>query len=300
MTDKRVVFDFQIDFTNGGGIQGQDFRLDIDGDDIDDAALVDYIVRDLRLLMVGPARILNKKIIVEAHKRRQDGAGTRRAYVELSHVIEDGLVTYPGLPAARICDYLSRERSREVYAPGTEFQIAKIEMVANTGTYLDCPSHRYAHGNDLSQIAPEAFCDLDAIVIRADHRQVRAIDASWFRDREIRGRAVLVHTGWDAHWREASYAVDHPFLTEDAAHYLRECGVKLVGIDSMNIDDTSHDGPNGKERPVHSVLLGADILIVEHLCNLGALPDEGFEFSAMPPKVRGAGTFPVRAMARLR
>lgn len=295
MTDKRVVFDFDIRFTNGGGIQGQDFRLDIDGDDIDDAALVDYIVRDLRLLMVGPARILNKKIIVEAHKRKDAATAKCRAYVELSHVIEDGLVTYPGLPAARVCDYLSREKSREVYAPGTEFQIAKIEMVANTGTYLDCPSHRYEHGHDLSQIGPEAFCDLDAIVVRADHRQVRAIDASWFRDREIRGRAVLVHTGWDAYWREDSYAVEHPFLTEDAAQYLRDCGVKLVGIDSMNIDDT-----RGKSRPVHSVLLGADILIVEHLCNLAALPDEGFEFSAMPPKVRGAGTFPVRAMARLR
>jgi arylformamidase len=299
MTEKRVVFDFDFEFTNGGGIQGQDFRLDIDGDDIDDAALVDYIVRDLRLLMVGPARILNKKIIVEPHKRRtkQDGGG--RVYVELSHDIEDGMVTYPGLPAARICDYLSRERSREIYEAGTEFQIAKIEIVANTGTYLDCPSHRYAHGNDLSQIGPEAFCDLDALVIRADHRDVRAIDASWFRDKELRGRAVLVHTGWDAYWREASYAVEHPFLTRDAAEYLRDCGVKLVGIDSMNIDDTRHDGAGGKARPVHSVLLGADILIVEHLCNLAALPDQGFEFSAMPPKVRGAGTFPVRAMARL-
>lgn len=295
MTDKRVVFDFEFEFTNGGGIQGQDFRLDIDGDDIDDAALVDYIVRDLRLLMVGPTRILNKKIIVEPHKRKAKQEPARRAYAELSHVIEDGLVTYPGLPAARVCDYLSRERSREIYASGTEFQIAKIEMVANTGTYLDCPSHRYEHGHDLSQIGPEAFCDLDGIVIRADHRQVRAIDASWFRDRELRGRAVLVHTGWDAHWREEAYAVEHPFLTEDAALYLRDCGVKLVGIDSMNIDDT-----RGKSRPVHSTLLGADILIVEHLCNLGALPDEGFEFSAMPPKVRGAGTFPVRAMARLR
>ena len=234
MTQKRVVFDFDLQFTNGGGIQGQDFRLDIEGDDIDDAALVDYIVRDLRLLMVGPARILNKKIIVEAHKRKtRDASDERRLYIELSHVIEDGLVTYPGLPAARICDYLSRERSREVYEAGTEFQIGRIDMVANTGTYLDCPSHRYEHGHDLSQIEPEAFCDLDAIVIRADHRDVRAIDASWFRDRELRGRAVLVHTGWDAYWREASYAVEHPFLTQDAAEYLRDCGVKLVGIDSM-------------------------------------------------------------------
>lgn len=304
MTDKRVVFDFDIQFTNGGGIQGQDFRLDLHpdvggGNDIDDAALIDYIVRDLRLLMVGPARILNKRIIVEAHKRKTAAESSQRRHVDLSHVIEDGLVTYPGLPAARVCDYLSREASRDVYAPGTEFQIAKIEMVANTGTYIDCPFHRYAHGHDLSQIGPESFADLDAIVVRVDHRQVRAIDASWFRDKEIRGRAVLVHTGWDVHWAEAAYSVEHPFLTEDAALYLRDCGVKLVGIDSMNIDDTSNDSTRGKVRPVHSVLLGADILIVEHLCNLGAVPDEGFTFSAAPPKVRGAGTFPVRALATL-
>ena len=298
-SEKRVVFDFDLQFTNGGGIQGQDFRLDIDGDDIADAELVDYIVRDLRLLMVGPARILNKRIIVEPHKRKTGAAGAQRVYVDLSHVIEDGLVTYPGLPAARICDYLSREHSREIYAPGTEFQIAKIEMVANTGTYLDCPSHRYEHGHDLSQIQPEAFADLDGIVIRADHRKSRAIDAGFFRDKELRGRAVLVHTGWDEYWTMPEYAVEHPYLTEDAAVYLRECGVRLVGIDSMNIDDTGSDDTRGKARPVHSILLGADILIVEHLCNLGALPDEGFAFSAIPPKVRGAGTFPVRALAKL-
>lgn len=292
----RVCFDFELEFTNGGGLKGHDFRLDITGEDISDAELVDYIVRDLRLLMVGPSRILNKRIIVEPHKRKPDDVpALKRGYVDLSHVIEDGLVTYPGLPAARICDYLSRERSREIYAAGTEFQIAHIDIVANTGTYLDCPFHRYADGNDLADVALEALADLEGIVIRADHRSVRAIDASHFRDKELRGRAVLVHTGWDAHWTSPAYAVDHPFLTEDAAEYLRDCGVRLVGIDSMNIDDT-----RGKERPVHSTLLGSDILIVEHLCNLAALPDEGFRFSAIPPKVRGAGTFPVRAMATLR
>ncbi len=291
---KRVVFDFEFAFTNGGGIQGQDFRLDIDGDDIADEALVDYVVRDLRLLMVGPARILNKRIIVEPHKRKAAATDAQRVYIDLSHTIEDGLVTYPGLPAARICDYLSREQSRERYAPGTEFQIGKIEMVANTGTYIDCPSHRYEHGKDLSQVGPEAFADLDGIVVRADHREVQAIGAGFFRDKELRGRAVLVHTGWDAHWAVPEYAVGHPYLTEDAAIYLRDCGVRLVGIDSMNIDDT-----RGNSRPLHSTLLGAEILIVEHLCNLGALPDEGFAFSAIPPKVRGMGTFPVRALARL-
>jgi kynurenine formamidase len=224
----------------------------------------------------------------------------RSRFVDLSHVVEDGLVTYPGLPAARICDFLSREQSRDIYGPGAEFQIARIEMVANTGTYLDCPFHRYAHGRDLSQIEPDDFAGLEGIVIRADQRQVRAIDARWFRDKPVRGRAVLVHTGWDAYWTQAEYAQNHPHLTEDAAIFLRDAGAKLVGIDSMNIDDTSRDVMGSKSRPVHSTLLGADILIVEHLCNLGALPDEGFAFSAIPPKVRGAGTFPVRALAALR
>ena len=291
----RVQFDFAIEFTNGGGIQGQDFRLDIAGDDISDRELADYIVADMRLLMVGAVHILNKRIIEEPHKRQPiDALGSNVEFVDLSHTIEQGLITYKGLPAPIICDYLSREASRARYAPGTEFQIGKIDMVSNTGTYIDCPFHRYADGKDLSQMAIEAMTDLDAIVVRAPHHPAQAIDADIFRNREIRGRAVLVHTGWDAHWNTPSYYEGGPFLTEDAARYLRDCGVKLVGIDAHNIDDT-----RGGERPVHTVLLGAEILIVEHLCNLGALPDQGFQFSATPPKFRGVGTFPVRAMAKL-
>ena len=291
----RVQFDFEIDFSNGGGIQAQDFRLDIAGDDISDKELADYIVADMRLLMVGAVRILNKRIIAEPHKRGAiDARPTIARFVDLSHTIEHGLVTYKGLPAPIICDYLSREKSRELYAPGTEFQIGRIEMVANTGTYIDCPFHRYADGKDLSRIGIEAMTDLDAIVIRADTRISPAIDVDQFRNKEIRGRAVLVHTGWDAHWNTPMYFEGHPFLTEDAAIYLHDCGVKLVGIDSHNIDDT-----RGKARPVHTTLLGADILIVEHLCNLAALPDQGFTFSATPPKFKGVGTFPVRAMAKI-
>jgi kynurenine formamidase len=280
---------------NGGGIQGQGFRLDIAGDDISDQELADYIVRDMRLLMVGPVRILNKEILVEKHKRQAPNTPARRAsFVDLSHTIFDGLVTYKGLPPPIICDYLSREKSREVYAAGTEFQIGKIEMVANTGTYLDCPFHRYAHGQDLSQIGIKAFADLEGIVIRADYRKTLAVDATFFKEKEVRGRAVLVHTSWDTHWNSAEYFQDHPYLTEDAALYLQRCGVRLVGIDSMNIDNTQ-----GKSRPVHSTLLASEILIVEHLCNLGELPDEGFTFSAVPPKFKGVGTFPVRAFAKL-
>ena len=288
----RVQFDFEIDFSNGGGIQGQDFRLDIAGDDIGDRELAEYLVADMRLLMVGAVRILHKRVIREAHKRKPTDARPAGALIDLSHTIEDGLVTYKGLPAPIICDYLSREASRARYAPGTEFQIARIDMVANTGTYLDCPFHRYANGKDLAATALERCTDLDAIVV--DARGASAIDVDLFRDREIRGRAVLVHTGWARHWNTEQYHCGNPFLTERAAQYLRDGGARLVGIDSLNIDDTTSNA-----RPVHSTLLGAEILIVEHLCELQQLPAEGFSFTAAPPKFKGVGTFPVRAMAKL-
>ena len=197
---KRVKFDFEIDFTNGGGIQGQDFRLDIDGDDIDDKTLADYIVKDMHLLMVGEVRILNKEIITEKHRRGAANIQTDSSYIDLSHVIYDGLITYKGLPAPIICDYLSREASRERYAAGTEFQIGKIEMVTNTGTYVDCPFHRYEDGKDLSEVALESFANLEGIVIRVDHRMGLAVTAKAFKDKELHGRAVLVHTGWDDYW----------------------------------------------------------------------------------------------------
>lgn len=289
---KRVQFDFEISFTNGGGIQGQDFRLDIVGDDISDEALGRYLVSDLHLLMVGEVRILNKRIIDEAHKRLTDRSG--KLYVDLSHVIEDGLITYKGLPAPVICDYLSREDSRKFYDGGTEFQIGKIEMVTNTGTYVDCPFHRYADGKDCAEVALERFVDLPAQVIRIDHRQRLAADVVDFRGKVRAGQAVLVHTGWSEHWNTPAYYESHPFLTQAAAEYLVEQAVSLVGIDSHNIDDT-----RTRMRPVHTTLLGAEILIAEHLCNLDHLPDTGFTFSAVPPKFKGVGTFPVRAFARL-
>ncbi len=291
---QRVQFDFEIDFSNGGSIQGRDFRLDIAGEDISDRELADYLVADMRLLMVGAVRIHNKRIIAEAHKRKPVDAFASR-YVDLSHVIENGTITHRGLPAPIICDYLSREASRTRYASGTEFHIAKIEMVANTGTYIDCPFHRFADGRDFSQIGIEQLADIDAVVVRAERRDSLAIGVEYFRGLQIGNRAVLVHTGWDRHWNTQEYLGEHPFLTEDAATHLRDGGAKLVGIDSMNIDDT-----RGNTRPVHTTLLGAGILIAEHLCNLSALPDDGFAFSAIPPKFKGVGTFPIRAMARLR
>jgi arylformamidase len=292
---KRVQFDFEMTFTNGGGIQGHGFRLDISGDDISDREIADYLVRDMNLLMVGEVHIHNKAIIDEPQKRRSTPAQSGDAtLIDLSHTVRSGLITYKGMPAPLICDYLSREQSRQVYEAGTEFQIGKIEMVTNTGTYIDCPFHRYADGKDTAAVALGAVANLPGIVIRATLRTGRAIDARYFSGKEIRGRAVLVHTGWDAHWDTDQYFEGHPYLTADAAAYLEQCGAKLVGIDSMNIDNT-----DGGSRPVHSTLLASEILIVEHLCNLGALPDEGFTFSAVPPKFQGVGTFPVRAMAQV-
>jgi kynurenine formamidase len=292
---KRVKFDFEIYFTNGGNIKGEDFRLDIKGDNISDKELADYIVADLSLLMVGQTKILNKEVFEEQHKRKPvDEINKKNLLIDLSHTIEDGLVTYKGLPAPIICDYLSRENSKQFYEEGTEFQIGKIEMVTNTGTYIDCPFHRFEDGKDLSQVNLDRFADLDAIVIRIPHSKTVEITEEHLKNYEIRNRAVLIQTGWDEHWNTEQYYENNPYLTEKAAEYLRDCSVKLVGIDSHNIDDTK-----GKRRPVHTILLGAEILIVEHLCNLYLLPESGFTFSAIPPKFKGVGTFPVRAFAKL-
>ncbi len=214
--------------------------------------------------------------------------------IDLSHTVEHGMVTYRGLPAPLICDFLSREDSRRLYATGTEFHIGKIEMVANTGTYLDSPFHRYADGKDLSQLLLESVADLDAIVVRAPDESGRSIDAGAFRGLDLRGKAVLVHTGWSRHWRTDQYFEGHSFLTAEAAALLRDQGAALVGIDSLNIDDNSSG-----ERPVHSTLLRHDIPIVEHMTNLDQVPDSGFRFHAVPVKVKNFGTFPVRAFALL-
>ena len=202
------------------------------------------------------------------------------------------MITYKGLPAPLICDYLSREASRRVYAPGVEFQIGKIEMVANTGTYIDSPFHRYAGGKDLSELPLASLADLEGVMVKAPERAVRAITRDAFRGVDVRGKAVLVHTGWSRHWRTDGYFEGHPFLAEDAARYLSEEGAAIVGIDTYNIDDTD-DG----RRPAHSILLGSEIPIVEHMTGLQQLQGLPFRFFAVPVKVRGFGTFPIRAFA---
>ena len=214
--------------------------------------------------------------------------------IELSHTIEDGMITYKGLPAPVICDHLSRLQSRQVYAPGTEFQIGKITLVANTGTYIDSPFHRFEHGVDIAGLKLESITELQGIVVRALSRSGRAVSRETFANLDVAGKAVLIHTGWAAHWRTDQYFEGHPFLTQEAAEYLRDAGATLVGIDSYNIDDTG-DG----QRPVHTTLLSAGIPIVEHLRGLEQLPGSAFRFSAVPTKVKGMGTFPVRAYATL-
>ena len=213
--------------------------------------------------------------------------------IDLSHTIEHGMITYKGLPAPIICDYFSHAESRSRYAPGTEFQIGKIEMVANTGTYLDSPFHRYVDGADLSQLDLDSLANLPCVVVRATCRQHRGVSEVDVAD-GVRGAAVLFHTGWDVHWRTDRYFEQHPYLTGALAERLVELGAALVGIDSFNIDCTD-DG----HRPVHSTLLAAGIPIVEHLRGLDALPDRGARFYAVPVKVKGMGTFPVRAFARM-
>ncbi|HET9981173.1 MAG TPA: cyclase family protein, partial [Ktedonobacterales bacterium] len=234
--EKRVQFDFTVTFLNGGGLQGQEFRLDISGNDISDKELSDYLIRDLRLLMVGQIHITNKRIITEPHKRGENTTDVSARHggrqIDLSHIVEDGMITYKGLPAPIICDFLSREASRANYAEGTEFQIGKIELVSNTGTYLDSPFHRYADGHDLSELDLASLADLDAVLVRVTGSAERAITRAAFAPVDVRGKAVLVHTGWDRHWRTDQYFEGHPFLTEDAAVYLRDAGAALVGIDS--------------------------------------------------------------------
>ena len=209
--------------------------------------------------------------------------------IDLSHVVEHGMITYKGLPAPLICDYLSRAESQAHYAANTSFHIGKIEMVANTGTYVDAPFHRYADGIDLAELPLTSLADLPGIVIQT---QAQSISAACFQEFDLHNKAVLIYTGWAQHWGNEAYFEGHPFLTEDAAEYLRDAGAALVGIDSYNIDDTADN-----RRPVHSILLGAQIPIVEHLCGLEQLPPTNFRFHAVPVKVRAFGTFPVRAYA---
>ena len=296
---RRVQFDAEVTFVNGGDLQAHGFRLDIPGPDINDRDLCELFVRHLGLLLVDKVQISGKELLREQHKGSRGTApagppAAGRRSVELSHVIRHGMVTYPGLPGPEISDHLSRQASRESYAPGTEFNIGRISMVANTGTYLDSPFHRFGDGADLVGLPLSRLTDLDGVVVRVLGSEGRAIDRAALLPYDVTDRAVLIHTGWDRHWDTEQYGSGHPYLTADAAAWLAEQHAALVGIDSLNIDDTD-DGA----RPAHTTLLAAGIPIVEHLRGLEQLPPHGFRFHAAPPSVEGMGTFPVRAYALL-
>jgi len=293
--DTRAVFDFVITFSNGGGLRGEGFRLDLPRPDVPEEEIAALMVAHLGLLMVQKVELRNVRRIEEPHRGSRGvprAAGVSRRLVELSHTIHHGLVTYPGLPAPEISEHLSREASAARYAPGVTFQIGRISLVANTGTYLDSPWHRYAEGKDLSGLPLEALVDLEGVLLRATGTGRRAIDVLELAPLEVRGKAVLLHTGWDVHFGTPQYAKEAPYLTEAGAAWLVEHGAALVGIDSINIDDAGDAA-----RPAHSRLLAAGIPIVEHLRGLEQLPATGFRFSAAPPRIQGLGSFPVRAYA---
>lgn len=216
---------------------------------------------------------------------------SRRA-IDLSHEIVDGMITHPGIPGPTISTFLTHEASAARYAPGTTFEIGRIDLVANTGTYLDTPAHRFAGRADLSGLDLAAVVDLDGIVVDLRQASASAIGPEAFSGVAVAGRAVLVATGWDRHWGTDAYLSDHPFLTEAAARYLVDAGAALIGIDSLNIDSLADP-----RRPAHTAILDAGVPLVEHLTGLDRLPPDGFRFFAVPPRIRGMATFPIRAFA---
>jgi arylformamidase len=296
----RAELDFEIAFSNGGALRGEGFRIDIGGPGLTEDDLGAALIADLGLLMADRVEIRSYRILSERHKRATPaplgvpatpGAALRR--VDLSHPIEEGMITVPGLPAPRIlADSVSAQLPPGSYAPGVQFAIGEITLCGNTGTYVDSPFHRYADRADLAALPLDRLADLDGIVVDVTGAADRAVGRGHFVPYQIGGKAVLVRTGWDRNWGTGAYAAGHPFLTADAAAHLADAGALLVGIDAANIDDTGDP-----ERPAHSQLLAAGIPVCEHLTNLGALPGSGFRFSAVPPPVTGFGTFPVRACA---
>ncbi|WP_203581530.1 cyclase family protein [Microbacterium hibisci] len=308
MSEYRAHFDFDMRFANGGGLSGTGFRLDLPSADATEDEIARLLVAHLGLALVDEVDLRGLRIVEEPHRGSRGvevptstDAATR--VVDLSHPIRAGLVTYPGLPAPTITPHLTREDSRARYAPGTEFAMDVIHMIGNTGTYLDSPFHRYADGADLAGLDLSTLVGLRAEVFHLEDAwdaSRRGIRPQTLADRDVRGAAVLLHTGWDRWFGQPEYGTGAPFLTGEAAQWLIDAGAVLVGIDSVNIDDADPStGSGGGERPAHSLLLGAGVHVVEHLTNLGQLPPRGARFTAAPPAVEGFGTFPVRAFAEL-
>nr|WP_041841726.1 cyclase family protein [Actinoplanes friuliensis] len=294
MLQYRAEFDATVTFRAGGGLHAQRFRLDVPHADPTESELSALFVAACRLHDVDAVAVADVRVFAEPHLGTHP-ADPRTRWVELSHVISAGLVTYPGLPAPEITPHLTREASRDVYAPGTEFAIDRLTMVGNTGTYLDSPFHRYGDGSDLAGLPLERLADLPAVVVRTAGSGVRGVGVDALENLTVAGHAVLLHTGGDVHWATPEYAVDAPFLTAAGAQWLADHGAALVGIDSVNIDDITPDAAG--TRPAHTLLLAAGIPVVEHLTGLENLPPAGARFTAAPPRVAGFGTFPVRAYA---
>ena len=302
MTEYRASFDATIRFSNGGDLTAHGFRVDIPSPEVDEPGIAALFVASLGLLMTDSVTLSHVEIFAEPHQGTRGGpsdhgrgpAGAGGRLVELSHVIQAGMITYPGLPGPEITPFLTREASRERYAPGTEFIIDRLTLVGSTGTYLDAPYHRYPDGADLSGIPLARIADLPAVLVRVTGALQPGIDVGALAALDVRGMAVLLHTGDDARFGSPAYAADRHFLTRAAAAWLADHDAALVGIDALNIDDTA-DG----ERPAHTALLAAGIPIVEQLTGLGQLPPTGASFTATPLRIEGLGTISVRAFARL-
>ncbi len=301
MTEYRASFDATVRFSNGGDLAVHGFRVDLPGPDTDQAGIGALFVASLGLLMTETVELSNVEVFAEPHKGTRGGPADRAAVagpagrlVELSHVIRPGMITYPGLPAPAITPFLTREASRAQYAPGTEFAIDQLTMVGNTGTYLDAPYHRFADGADLAAIPLQRTAGLPAVLIRVTGAQSRGIGTGALAAVDVRGKAVLLHTGDDSRFGTPGYADGAHFLTGAGAEWLAAQDAALVGIDAINIDDTGD-----RARPAHTALLAAGIPVVEHLTGLDQLPPAGASFTAVPFRVAGLGTIPVRAYAQL-
>jgi len=303
VTEYRASFDAVINFSNGGDLTVHGFRVDVPGPDAGEAQIAALFVASLGLaMMTDTVELSNVEVFTEPHKGTRGGpsdhmtrpTATGGRFVELGHVIRGGMITYPGLPGPQINPYMTREASREHYAPGTEFAIEQLSLIGNTGTYLDAPYHRYPNGADLSAIPLARTVDLPAVVVRVTGANQHGIDMGALAAHDVRGKAVLLHTGDAAQFGTPAYATQRHFLTRAGAAWLVDHGATLVGIDGLNIDDTA-DG----ERPAHTLLLAAGIPIIEHLTGLDQLPPAGARFTAVPLRIEGLGTIPVRAFARL-
>ena len=317
MSQYRAVFDVRISFINGGGLTAEGFRLDVPGRDISPSDVARLLVQHLGLALVGDVVFKQFEIVEEQHKGSR-GVGTPSSaaagapvaegaaagataaaapvrFVDLSHTLREGLVTYPGVPAPSLAPHV--RRGEGAYAPGTSFALDIITIPGNSGTYLDTAWHRYEGGADLAALDLATLVDLPTEVFHLSDALTRGIPASVFYDRDVHGKAVLLHTGWDRHFGTPTYGEAAPFLTPDGVDYLLSQGVLLVGIDSLNIDDTSADAAG--TRPAHTGFLAHGVHVVEHLTSLGELPPSGALFTAVPPKFEGTGTFTVRAFAKV-